>query len=42
MNLAAIGGAGHDRRAVLAIEDLPQPGEVVGQRRERELRRDTW
>ncbi len=30
-DLAAVGVAGDDRRATLAVEDLPQPGDIVGQ-----------
>ena len=34
---AAIGVAGHDRRAILEIQHLSQPGDVIGYRGHREL-----
>jgi len=36
-DLAAVGVAGDDGRAILAVQHLPQPGDVVGQGRLREL-----
>src|SRR6266704_5981203 len=38
-DLAAVGVSDEDRRAVLEVEYLAQPGDVVGERGQRELRR---
>ena len=37
-DLAAVGVAGHDRRAILEVQHLAQPGDVIGYRGHRELR----
>src|SRR6202023_3047776 len=36
-NLAAVGVSGHDGGAVLEVQHLAQPGDVIGQRGQREL-----